>query len=337
MRKPTVVHSNELIEASYNLSVDEMRLIIFVASKIDSRKKNIGEVEVYPAEFADGFGLDRHNMHRNLINAIKSLANKSVTMPLDDKRNVVLPWLAMGIYDRQPNDGSHVVVAFSQYIQPYLFELKERFTSINFEYAAKLNTPFSFRLYQWLCKAKNLKNSKSGGTVAVELEVEWMKSQAALDGSYERWDHFNDRVIKPAIERINAHTDLSVIYEPVKTGRKVTAVKFNYVVEVASVEKPLRPRLYRRPKVTKGSHAEGEWMRKNLALLFDYESKLKTYDPEAKLTLPDVRKMADYAKVVNTGMWQSLIKEIDERTKRSTSTLKFKVDFYDDKSTNEVA
>lgn len=319
MKELTVVHSNELVEASYNLSIDEIRLISFVASRVDSRQKNIGEVKIYPLDFADAFSLDRHNMHRNLINAIRSLANKSVTMPLDDKRNVVLPWLGMGIYDRQPNDSSHVIVAFSQYIEPYLFELKERFTAINFEYAAKLNTPFSFRLYQWIYKVKNLNLAKSGDAISVQLDVDWMKSQSGIDKKYEVWKDFNIRVIKPAIERINAHTDLSVIYEPIKTGRKVTAVKFTYVVEAGAFEKPLRPRLARRPKVSKGSHEEGMWMRKNLALLLDYEAKLKAYDAEAKLTLPDLRKMLEYASIAEPELQQRLKKEIKERTTKKAA------------------
>ncbi len=314
MKELTVVHSNKLVEASYNISIDEMRLISFIASKIDSRQKSIGEIKIYPSDFAEAFALDRHNMHRNLINSIKSLANKSVIMPLDEKRNIVLPWLGMGIYDRQPDDGSHVIVAFSQYIEPYLFELKERFTAINFEYAAKLNTPFSFRLYQWLCKAKNLNKSKIGESIQVELVVEWMKSQSGIDNKYDAWKDFNVRVIKPAIERINANTDLSVIYEPIKTGRKVTAVRFNYVVETdPTFSKPIRPRLARRPKVTKGSHEEGVWMRKNLALLLDYEEKLKAYDKAAKLTLPDLRKMLEYASVAEKELQIRLSDELKKR------------------------
>lgn len=151
------------------------------------------------------------------------------------------------------------------------------------------------------------------------LDLSWMKSQTALVGEYDRWDHFSDRVLKPAIEKINANTDLSVIYEPIKTGRKVTSVKFTYVVEVGSIEKPLRPRLARRPKVLKGSHEEGVWMRKNLALLLDYEAKLKAYDTEAKLTLPDLRKMMEYAVIAEPELQQRLKKEIENRTTKKVA------------------
>ena len=46
-----------------------------------------------------------------------------------------------------------------------------------------------------------------------------MKEQAQIKGDHSRWGHFHDRVIKPAIEKININTDISVFYEPIKTGK----------------------------------------------------------------------------------------------------------------------
>lgn len=315
MEKPMIVQSNDLVEASYNLSIDEMRLLSFVASKIDSKKKNIGEIKVSSSEFSNVFSLSKANVHRNLINSVKTLANKSVTMQLDNKRNIVLPWLAMGIYDRQPNEGSYVIVAFSQYIEPYLFELKDKFTAINFEYASKLTTPFSYRLYQWLIKAKHLNSAKDCGSIKVVLDLEWMKKQAGLDGLYERWVNFRDRMIEPAIEQINSKTEISVIWKPIKQGKAVKSVQFNYLIETAIFAKPMRPRLHRRPKVLKHSHEEGVWMRKNLSLLLDYEIKLKCYDDKDKMALGDLRKMKDYASIFDSALERRLEKEISERSK----------------------
>ncbi len=311
----TVVHSNDLVEASYNLTIDEMRLISFAATKMDSRKPNVGEIKIYPMEFAVAFGLDMKNIHRNLNNAIKSLATKAVTMPLNGRQNVVLPWLGMGVYDKQPNDSSHAIIAFSQYIEPYLFELNEKFTLIKFEQAARLTSPFSFRLYQWLVKAKNLSTSQDNGTVRVVLDIQWMKHQSGLDGMYDRWDVFKDKVITPAINQINTKTDISVIWNPLKQGRKVYAIQFNYVIEKDnSCIKPIRPRLYRRPKVMKGTHEEGVWMRKNLALLLEYEAQLKRYDDKEKLALADLRKIAEYASICDRITEDRAKKEIELRT-----------------------
>ena len=68
------------------------------------------------------------------------------------------------------------------------------------------------------------------------------------------------------------------------------------MVENATLTRPVRPRLYRRPRVIEGSHAEGEWMRKNEQLLLDYEKKLKTYDPNLQLGLTDLRRLIEIYK-----------------------------------------
>lgn len=317
----TVVQANELVEASYSLSMNEMRLIALACTKFNSKSdspEKVGVIRIDINEFINAYGVENKNIYSDLRDAVRSVMRKPIKLYNEQTEMFEeYAWLTKNAYSK--TDGSHVLMQFSPAIEPYLFELKKRFTSINFRYAAKLNTPFSFRLYQWLYKAKNLNSSKSGDVVTVQLEIDWMKSQAALNGAYDRWEAFNRKVLTPAIERINVNTDLSVIYEPIKTGRKVTAVKFSYVVESSAVKKPLRPRLFRRPKVVKGSHEEGVWMRKNLALLLGYESKLKKYDPEAKLSLPDLRKMAEYASIAEPELQQRLKKEIEERTTKKAA------------------
>lgn len=320
-RNLTVVHSNDLVEAAYSISTDEMRLIMFAASKVDSRSKNVGELKVYPKDFAQTYGVSLRNVHRNLVNSIKSLGCKSVTI-CQNERNVILPWLAKGSYERDLESENYVSIEFSKYIEPYLFELKERFTTINFEYASRLNTPFSFRLYQWLLKAKNLNSAKEYGAVSVVLDNTWMKEQAGLVGLYERWDVFRNRVIEPAIEQINSKTDISVIWEPIRKGRSIQAVKFSYVVETGTFAKPTRPRLKRRPKVIKGSHEEGSWMRANLKLLLDYEAELNTYDSSVKLDIKDVERIAEYSSICDRVTHQRALQELSRRrTKRAIANI----------------
>jgi plasmid replication initiation protein len=307
----TVVHANALLNASYSLTTTETRLIALASTKVDSRKTNIGEICITVAEFELAYGIASNNSYTELKNAVRSIMRKPIRLN-DGDDFVELAWFIKNQY-KTGDDGSHVMFQFSPLIEPYLFELKERFTSINFEFASKLNTPFSFRLYQWLKKIENIENNKKNHVRNIILDIAWMKDKAQLTG-YERWDNFNLRLIKPAVDKINANTDISVFYEPIKLGRKVTAVKFSYVLEKDnSCIKPIRPRLYRRPKVIKGSHEEGVWMRKNLALLLEYEVQLKRYDDRAKLPLSDLRKIAEYASICDRITEKRVKKEIDVR------------------------
>ena len=321
MDKLTVVHANDLIEASYALSINEMRIIALACTKIDSRKKNSGEITISVKEFAKAYGIENKRIYGDLRDSVRGIMRKPVKLYDYKKEKIVeLSWLVKNEYELG-EDGSCINLQFSPLIDPYLFELKERFTQINFKYVSKLNTPFSFRLYQWLKKVENMNNAKENQTTSVVLDISWMKMQSQLVGKYERWGDFKDYVINPAIDKINTETDLSVIWKPIKKGRSIVSVKFSYVVEAATFAKPIRPRLYRRPKVVKGSHEEGSWMRKNLSLLLSYREELKNYDSSAKLDIKDLERIAEYSSICDRVIYQNALKELAERRSKKTKTV----------------
>lgn len=320
-RRKTVVHANDLVKANYSLTVNEMRLILIASSLIDSKSKACGEIFISNKLFEDAFGLEKNNRtYENLRNAAKSLIRNPIKLFDSESQQVIeLVWLLSNKYNIGPS-GAGVAIEFSPKITPYLFEIKKRFTAIDFEIAAKLNTAFSLRLYQWLKEAENKpKHRGEHETIELILDVKWMKEQAQIIGSYPVWKDFNNRVLKPALEKINSISDLSVFSSPIKTVKKITAVKFTFIQERTPLcFKPVRPRLNRRPKVIKGSHEEGVWMRKNLSLLLNYESELKHYDDKAKMDLGDLRKMKEYASICDKFTEDRLKKEISDRSKKAT-------------------
>lgn len=321
--KPLITHSNELIDSSYSLDVNEARLIMYACSMINSKNKNIGEIIINSNDFARSFDMNLRNAHRNLKLAVAGIAKKPIrVINIESGRESLIPWLTFGDYDTDSGYGSYVVIEFNKLIEPYLFELKSNFTSVSFIHASKLDTPFSFRLYQWLIKSRNMKNAISNGSISVIIKIDWMISKAMMTGSYTdksgkfRWDRFNDRVLKPSVQKINELTDISVTTENIKIGKKINAVKFSYVTEKATISKPIRPRLARRPKVTKGSDAEGKWMMTNFNILLEYEKKLKNYDSSAKLTIDDLKKFIEYSKICAPEKHKILLNELTERTKK---------------------
>lgn len=317
---PTVVHANDLVNASYNLSINEIRLVLLACSKIDSKGSPLGAIFISVSEYENAFKLNSSNAtYANLRNAAKTLIRNPIKLFNSEIQEITeLVWLVSNKYT-VGESGTGVHIEFSPKITPFLFEIKERFTSIAFEIAARLDTPFSFRLYQWLKEAEHKKeNQREHNSIEVILEIDWMKEQAQITGkAYERYFDFDRYVLKPALQRINSMTDLSVFYCPEKTGRKITAIKFTFVQESSPfMFKPIRPRLHRRPKVLRGSHEEGVWMRKNLAILLDYEKALKAYDKCARMDLPDLRKMAEYASICDTFLEERLREEIKERAQK---------------------
>lgn len=324
MDKLTIVQDNDLIAASYRLDLDEMRLLNLALAKIDSRKKNIGVIEIHPDEFAAMYNIDKKNIWRNMKKSVLGLMQKPIKLYLNDEKDQpqekILSWLDEAIYYVNQDDSSKIKIEFSRKVEPYLFDLKGNFTKVNFENASRLTTPFSFRLYQWLIREHRMKSNQY---YELTLTLDDIKFASQLTDSYKVWGDFKKFVITPALDAINQKTNLSVTFDTIKRGHKTHALTFIYIDEHAKLEageevefsaqKPERPRLLRRPRVITGTHAEGEWQRKNLNLLKQYRVELQAWDPAAKLTIADLKKLVEYSCIHDQRLHEKVAAELAQR------------------------
>lgn len=294
---PKIVFANKLLHAGYSLDINEQRLINLALSKVNSKKSNPGKILIYPTEYAKCFGLSKHSVYEQLSSAAESLRDKSVRI-LDDKGEAVsIPWVSNATYEKLKNQGSFITLEFSEAIEPYIFNIEGNFTRLFFHNTVKLNSLASFRLYALLNEVRNYKNYKRRGSVVVNFQLPEMKQKLFLSESYGAWRDFKSRVLLPAIEKINAHTDIRVTFKPQKIGNCITAIEFSYIPQ-SDGQHIARPRLARRPKVKKGSHEEGVWARVNLNRLGGYELSNQNENPAFRLAKADIRRCVEYAKIL---------------------------------------
>lgn len=323
LNKLTVVQGNDLLEGAYSVTLDEMRLLNLALAQIDSRKPQPDALyRLFPHDYQRIYGLNPTSSHRQLREAAESLMKKPVTIYLPDRktgkmRTVQLSWFSRLEYVSS-DEQSAVVLRFGQDVAPYLYELKESFTKLNFANIAKLDTSFSVRLYGWLIKAKNLYGRKSSKAIEVTLALDWMREKAGLQGKYEDYRDFRQKLLEPTLARINANTDISVIWEPIKKGRTVVSIKFSYVDEsTPEASKPLRPKFPRRPRAVVGSELEGDWARRCITIMEQYRNRLTTYDQSEKVPLTDVRKLAGWYKIIGDKIsHKRVMSEVTERAKK---------------------
>ena len=294
---PKIVFANKLLHAGYSLDINEQRLINLALSKVNSKKPNPGKIVIYPTEYAKCFGLSKHSVYEQLSSAAESLRDKSVTILDDSGTSLSIPWVSNARYEKVKNQGSFITLEFSKDIEPYIFNIEGDFTRLYFHNTVKLNTLASFRLYGLLNEVRNYKNYKRRGSVVMNLQLPEMKKKLFLSESYEAWRDFKNRVLLPAIEKINAHTDLCVTFQPKKMGNCITAIEFSYIPQ-SDGQHIARPRLARRPKVKKGSHEEGVWARVNLNRLGGYELSNQNENPTFRLAKADIRRCVEYAKIL---------------------------------------
>lgn len=230
-----VTQSNQLVESAHSMSLNEKRLIFAAISMHDSRKplQEKGAVLISATEFGEVFGFQsRGHAYEALEQASRQLYNRSIrTIEKGPKgpreRNVRWVWLC----EYQKKQGA-VMLGFSPGVLPYLTQLHEQFTTFQLRMVGGLSTFYSMRIYE-LC-------SQFRKTQQRRITLDRFREVMDLGEKYQDVKNLRMRVIDPSIAEINAQTDLTVSYEPLRKGRKITGLQFT--IEIDDQRRlPLKP------------------------------------------------------------------------------------------------
>jgi plasmid replication initiation protein len=213
-----VTKANAIVEASYRLTLQEQRLVLFCVAQVDSRRP-LEEQRTYTVEampFRETFGLSPEKVYEELKDAALRLFERKVTISdAQTGQETLLRWVSMIRYQTRRG---RVVLNFAPEMLPFISALKDRFTSYPLESIARLSSTFAIRMFEVLAQYANLGRRQ----VSVEQLRRWLD---CVD-SYPRFSEFERWVIAPAVAQLNERTELRVRYDKAKCGRNVTHFEF---------------------------------------------------------------------------------------------------------------
>jgi len=215
---PVVTKANALIEASYNLTLNEQRIILACAAKLDSRKPMPREAVFVLSvdEFIELFGSDPRNAYAEMEEAATKLYERDIRR-IDGKTRKRLRWVYMAEYKK--GEGK-VRLGFSPEIAPYLTMLHKRFTSYRLEEVSRLRSTYAVRLFEML--------SQFTGTGLFVVSVADFKHRLGIEDKYDRFSNLKARVIEPAVKDLVAKTSLDVTWKGIKKGKAVERLEFRF-------------------------------------------------------------------------------------------------------------
>lgn len=257
-----VVKSNEFVEASYKITLDEMRVLLMTIGKIDPQVKNHKrDFEFTVSEFAERFGLSEKVAYQQVQKAIDTLGGRWAVIESDKNVNRKVTFLTEQAYFK--GEGRFQIILHEK-LMPFVSEIAGHFTKYNLNYVSQFNGFHAIRIYEIIAQYKN--------TGSREVKLSELKEWLQVADKYPRWNNFKSRVIDPSIKEINEKSDLMVDVELIKRGRSISALKF--IIETKSKDytatKHSRPKLPQRPQVKAGSHEEGVYYRQCENIIRDY-------------------------------------------------------------------
>lgn len=213
MENNLVVKSNKLIQARYKLSLNEQKIILYAVSKLDREKEKFNILQIETNKFVKLLGTSQFR-YTEVKELVSELMKKQVSIQTE-KSDLIVNWVSSIEY---LNNLGIIELEFSEKLIPYLLQLKKQFTRYELKNILSLKNKHSIRLYELLKQYETIGKRK--------FELKELKEILMLKGQYERIYDFKKYVIEPSRDEINQHTDISIDYQDIKTGRRITGILF---------------------------------------------------------------------------------------------------------------
>lgn len=304
-----VVKANSLIEASYRLSIDEVRILALTIGTMDP-KSNQKIFDFTVSDFVREFPeISMDNAYKQIQAAIKRIYDRSIKTE-DKERITEFRWVSSRTYFKKEG---RFRIAMTDEVMPYLTQLKGQFTQYQLKNIAYFNSVHSIRIYELITQYRSVGNR--------EISVDKLKECLQVEEKYSAFFDFKKRVLTPAIAEINEKSDLFIEVEQIKRGRSIVALRFTIkekkqAIDVgAGLTKDGLTKLPQRPQAKIGSDAEWAYWQECLQIRkADYE-RLKSADIRRPTKL-----LADLAKIyrkLNDTLKAEEFEEVIERRKQN--------------------
>jgi plasmid replication initiation protein len=230
-----VVKHNDLINASYRLSLTEQRIILNCIGKIRSDLPAGHQAfSIDAKEFATMHDITEKQAYFELSSAVNQLYERylsidSANMPaefcqdVDINGKIEIRWLsAKATYD---SSGQKVYLWFSPQIMPYLSQLKQSFTKYDISNIAKMTSAHAIRIYELLAERQFQKHKR------FSMSLSDFRERLQLQNTHTSFGHLNSRVLAPAIRQINEHSNFIATLKTIKEGKKVKGLTFEFSIK----------------------------------------------------------------------------------------------------------
>ena len=219
-----IVKANALIEASYRLSVEEQRIILACIAQV-RRGQSLTDQQLYVVsakQVSELSGTNINTTYRDLKAVAERLFERRVMLyeapnGKGEFKARLTRWVQEVAYYR--NKGQ-LGLRFATALIPYLSQLTSHFTHYALSDVARMTSSHAIRIYELLIQWQNLGER--------EIPLDWLQECLELKGCYPVFKDFKRRVIVPAVNQINTLSPLKVAWQPIKTGRKITALHFAF-------------------------------------------------------------------------------------------------------------
>ena len=214
-KNKTIKQSNRLVEARYNLTKYEQRMMIAICSQLNKNADEFETVRMRVADMAEFCNFDSTKAYSHVKNTILRLLTRTLQIKNADGSWYATHWLQSAKYIES---ASVIEYKVDSELKIELLQLKKAYLDTAALPLMKFNRDYSARLYFILKKMVKVGD--------FEYELDYFRDRFQLGKTYEKVSNFKNRIFEPALAEINEKSDITVEHEYIKEGRSYKKIRF---------------------------------------------------------------------------------------------------------------
>lgn len=216
-RKVVIIQSNRLIEAHYQLTVAEQRLIFAMISMIETKDEDFKSYKIRLTELAELWDITQDVVYREAKKITARLMQRLLKITEPDGTLIQLHWICLSVH--KPG---YIMLQFHPLLKPYLLQLKGAFTKCNLHMLNQFQSIYTIRIYQLLKQYE-----KIGSRTFL---IDDLKEILGIEKTqYKVFNDFRKRVLNQARKELDMRGDITFDIEGIEKGRKVEEITFNII------------------------------------------------------------------------------------------------------------
>ena len=215
-----ITQSNHLVEARYNLSLGEQRLILTMISRIQPDDEDFKPYTISIGELADFLGVAKGSAYTECKKITKSLLGRVLEIR-EEGRLLQTHWVSSADYV----DGTGIVnLSIDPLLKPHLLQLKGGFTSCKLDMSLSFKSQYTIRIYTLLKQYERLGER--------EIELQHLREMLGIGkDQYKLYANFKTDLLKPVQRELEDKADLYFEFDEIKYGRSIGAIRFNIITK----------------------------------------------------------------------------------------------------------
>ena len=212
-----VYQHNNLVEARYDLTLQEKRIIIFALAKIKPEDIAFNYVTFDVKELCSLCGVEGENYYSDLRRTTKRLRERTMeVMDIDNQILTQVGWVDRIVYNLKKGT---ISIRFHEFLSSFLLQLKSSFTAIPLSQTLGLSSAYAVRMFEVLKQYEKIGSR--------ELTLDEIRSMFGIQKEkFKLFGDFKRFVLDISVREINKKTDIFIDYEEIKDSRKVSSIYF---------------------------------------------------------------------------------------------------------------